>query len=253
MYQSVALEIDGKLLRGVVRTPQERGKFPTLIFMHGFTVDKVGPARLYEMFAKRCQEEGIAVIRFDFYGCGESDGDFSEMTIGTEMKEMMAIYKWAKTQSYVDTDNMFLGGHSMGGLLATLLASELKPCGIIAWSPALLMYYEAARRARTMRGETLNGYDINGLELSKAYLKEASEMNFIEMARGYDGKVLIIHGEKDEEIVAACVYRYRQLYEKRLAIHLVKDADHQFTSLSWRKELYDISLEFLKKESGLEV
>lgn len=252
MYQSVTLDVNGRLLRGGVRTPQGEGKFPTLIFMHGFTVDKVGPARLYEMFAQQCQAEGIAVIRFDFYGCGESDGNFNEMTIGTEMTEMTAIYKWAETQSYVDQNKIFLGGHSMGGLLATLLAPTLKPCGVLAWSPALLMYYEASRRARTMMGETQIGYDINGLELSKTYLKEASEMNFIEMARGYDGNVLIMHGEQDEEIAAACAYRYQQLYKEKLNIHLVKGANHQFTSLPWRKELYDVSLDFLKKTSGLE-
>lgn len=248
MYQSVELTVGDRLLRGVVRTPDGQGRFKTLIFMHGFTVDKVGPARLYEMFAKRCQSEGIAVIRFDFYGCGESDGDFREMTIGSEMKELEAIYAWACQQDYVDPDRIYLGGHSMGGLLATIMAPKLKPRGILAWSPALLMYYEAARRARTMRGRSEHGYDINGLELSDAYLDEARDMNFIEMARGYGGRVEIVHGEQDAEIAAACAFRYRQLYGDRLDVHLVTGADHQFTSLAWRRELYDVSMKFLKED-----
>lgn len=35
--------------------------------------------RLHELFARKCVENGIAYVKFDFYGCGESDGDFSEM------------------------------------------------------------------------------------------------------------------------------------------------------------------------------
>lgn len=249
MYLSTSLETDGRLLRGVVRAPDGDGQFPTVIFMHGFTVDKVGMARLYELFARRCQEEGFVVIRFDFFGCGESDGDFRQMTIGSEMNETKAIFDWAKQQPYVDKDRIFLAGHSMGGLLATLMAPILKPKGVLAWSPALIMYYEAARRAVSMMGPTDYGYDINGLELSEEYLKEASRMNFIQMAAGYDGPVMIVHGECDTEIPAACAYRYRQLYEEKLCIHLVKGANHQFTSLPWKKELYDVSVDFLKEQT----
>ena len=71
--------VDEKLIRGDVRTPEGDGPFPTVCFYHGFCVDRIGIMRLHELFARKCVENGIACVKFDFYGCGESDGDFSEM------------------------------------------------------------------------------------------------------------------------------------------------------------------------------
>ena len=76
MYKSVELKVGEMLLRGVVRTPEGEGPFPTVIFYHGFSVDHIGMMRLHELFARRCVKEGFACVRFDFYGVGESDGDF---------------------------------------------------------------------------------------------------------------------------------------------------------------------------------
>ena len=114
MYKNVELIVNGRLIRGSVRTPEGEGPFKTVIFLHGFNVDRSGFARLHEMFARECLGRGYATIKFDFYGLGESEGDFSEMTIGKEMEETRAIYEWAKTQPEVDKDNIILGGQSMG-------------------------------------------------------------------------------------------------------------------------------------------
>ena len=80
MYKALELDVGGRLIRGMLRAPDTQGPFPTVIFFHGFTVDKVGKMRLHELFARACVKAGFACVRFDFYGCGESEGDFSEAT-----------------------------------------------------------------------------------------------------------------------------------------------------------------------------
>ena len=52
MYIATELDVNGRLLRGNVRMPDKEGRFPTIIFLHGFTVWKTGPQRLYEEFAR---------------------------------------------------------------------------------------------------------------------------------------------------------------------------------------------------------
>ena len=127
MYLANELDVNGRLLRGNVRMPDAGGPFPTIVFLHGFTVWKTGPQRLYEEFVRMAVKEGFCVVRYDFYGTGESEGEFYEMTIGSEMNETAAIYKWASEQPYVDTKNMFLGGHSLGALLALVEAPHIQP------------------------------------------------------------------------------------------------------------------------------
>lgn len=252
MYQAVELSVKGRLLRGVVRTPEGKGPFPAVIFYHGFTVDKVGMMRLHEIFSRRCLQAGFACIRFDFYGLGGSDGDFSEMTIGQEIQEAEAIYQWTCQQACIDHKKVFLSGHSMGALVASIVAVRTRPKALLLWSPALTMFYQAALRARTLVGPTENGWDIGGMELSRAFLKEAAEMNFLEMARGYDGPVLHIHGSEDEQIPVDVVGRYQYLYGENYESIIIHGANHQFSSIAWREELYRESIDFLRRQAERE-
>ena len=52
MYQAVELNVNGRLIRGVVRAPEGEGPFPAVIFHHGFNVEKVGLMRLHELFSR---------------------------------------------------------------------------------------------------------------------------------------------------------------------------------------------------------
>lgn len=246
MYQSVELNVDGRLLRGVVRTPAGVGPFPTVIFYHGFTVDKVGMQRLHELFARQLVEAGFACVRFDFYGLGESDGDFNDMTLGNEIEEAQAIYHWTTQQTFCQGSQAYLSGHSMGGLIASVIAPQVQPLGMVLWSPALNMYYTASLRARTMQGPTPRGFDIEGLELSQAFLDEVRQMDLRAMARGYNGKVLLIHGTADDAVPVDVAYEYQDIYTTQMDLYLVQGADHQFKSLPWKQAVYDQSIGFLK-------
>ena len=179
MYLANELDVNGRLLRGNVRMPDAGGPFPTIVFLHGFTVWKTGPQRLYEEFVRMAVRKGFCVVRYDFYGTGESEGEFYEMTIGSEMNETAAIYKWASEQPYVDVNNMFLGGHSLGALLALVEAPHIQPKATFGWSTALTMLFQAGQRTRTMRGPTERGWDIDGLELSREFMDECAGMDFL--------------------------------------------------------------------------
>lgn len=248
MYLSTELDVRGRLLRGNVRMPDGGGPFPTVIFLHGFTVWKTGPQRLYEEFVRRAVDEGFCVIRYDFYGTGESDGEFYEMTIGSEMKETEAIFAWAAEQPYVDPKNIFLGGHSMGALIAVVEAPKLRPRAVFGWATALTMAYQAGRRARTMGGPTQRGWDIDGLELSREFMEEALGMDFLSMARGYNGPVLLLHGSADVDIPVESSYALKAMYGDNCRLDVVEGANHRFLSLAWKKYIYEKTLLFLKEQ-----
>lgn len=250
MYLATELDVNGRLLRGNVRMPDSGGSFPTIVFLHGFTVWKTGPQRLYEEFAREAVKEGFCVIRFDFYGTGESEGEFYEMTIGSEMKETGAIFAWARKQPYVDKDNIFLGGHSMGALVAVLTAPQLQPKGLFGWATAMTMFYQAGLRTRTMRGPTTRGWDIDGLELSREFMEEAAGMDFQAMAKGYGGPVLLIHGSCDTDIPVESAYILKKIYGDACQLDVVEGANHRFLSLPWKRHVYERTLTFLREQMG---
>lgn len=249
MYRSVELDVGGKLLRGVVRAPKAEGRFPTVIFYHGFTVDKVGMARLHELFARQCVDNGFACVRFDFYGCGESDGDFSEMRLSDEIDQAEAIYHWTREQDFCDPENTFVTGHSMGGLITGVVSARVQSKASVMWAPAPMVYFDATGRAGATPTQYKEYYDIGGLALHHEFLLDARRIDAIELSKGFTGKMMIIHGDADEKASVAAVGLYEDIYQpEQLQVHLVKGSNHQFSTLEWKQEVYDHSIAFLKAQ-----
>jgi pimeloyl-ACP methyl ester carboxylesterase len=248
MYKSVELSINDKLIRGVVRTPDGNGPFPTVVFFHGFTVDHIGLMRLHELWARRCVNEGFAIVRFDFYGCGESDGDFSEMRFPDEIEQAKEIYRWTKIQSFCDSDKMFLSGHSLGGAIASVIAPELDPLGLILWAPGNTAYYDISGRTKAVPGEYKEYYDVGGMYLAGEFLEQIRKYDIPKLASGYRKGTLIVHGEEDEKVVIASLGPYLDAYGDTVETHIVRNANHQFSRVAWKNEVYDISINYIKQK-----
>lgn len=67
---------DGGELHLHYRAGVEERSGPTVIFSHGFTADGAESHRMFLRMADRYNALGIATIKFDYFGCGYSDGDF---------------------------------------------------------------------------------------------------------------------------------------------------------------------------------
>lgn len=78
---------DGIILRGVVNTPDDFDtdkKYPTVIMYHGFGGNRDGRTWMRIQNAKQLTSKGYVVVRFDFSGTNESDGEFYDMTVNRE-------------------------------------------------------------------------------------------------------------------------------------------------------------------------
>ena len=53
--------------------------------------------------ARMLADHGVGCARFDFYGCGESDGEFSDMTFDGLHSDAADLYAWVRAQPYVDS------------------------------------------------------------------------------------------------------------------------------------------------------
>ncbi|MDO4488355.1 MAG: alpha/beta fold hydrolase [Eubacteriales bacterium] len=247
MFKSVELTVSGKTIRGTVMTPEGNGPFPTVCFYHGFSVDRIGMNRLHYLFSKRCVEEGFACVRFDFYGCGESDGDFREKRLSFEVEQSLAIYDWAIAQDFADPDKMFMVGHSLGGVLAGMCAPKRQPAGAVLWSPGLAAYYDISSRVHAVPTMYEKEYDIGGMLIDSEFLTDLRQTDILGESKGYDKGVLIIHGDMDEKVPVFVVGEYVDMYKDNADVHIVMGSNHQFSSWAWKQEVYDNTMEYLKK------
>ena len=109
------------LLAAEVQMPENKGtgKCPITILAHGFGGDKNW--QLMKLVSDSLQMHGIASIRFDFNGHGESEGDFKDMTVPNEIEDLKRVVRYALQ---LDGCNGKIGllGHSQGGVVVSMTA-----------------------------------------------------------------------------------------------------------------------------------
>jgi alpha/beta superfamily hydrolase len=247
VYKNVELKAGNKLLRGTVTAPADNAAFPTVIFFHGFTMDRVGLRGLHEKFARECVKNSFACVRFDFYGLGQSDGDFSEMTPSSEVEQAIAIYAWVCAQEFSDTEKVFFAGHSLGGAVAAMAAPVSQPKALILWAPAISLYLPIIERAKNTGGKVAGGYDLGGILLSDAFIEDIKHLDVAQRSQGYQGKVLLLHGGEDEQVQVESAYLFQDVYREAVEIKILPCADHQFSRIEWREEIYSSSIAYINK------
>ena len=86
----------GQRLFGVLHLPASKERVPVVVMAHGFTDDKTGDNRLFVKFARVASRHGLAVLRFDFAGSGDSEGDFSQVTINSELDDLLSAVDYVE-------------------------------------------------------------------------------------------------------------------------------------------------------------
>ncbi len=195
---------DGIRLSAILEKPSaSTEKCPLVIVIHGFTSCKDKPHTLAT--CRAMNDAGFATLRVDMYGHGESDGEFRNHTLFKWLSNILAVIDFARKLDFV-TD-LYLSGHSQGGLTA-ILAAGMEPDrikGLILRAPAI-MIPEGARKG-CLLGKTFDPMHIpdvfptiKDLELDGNYIRTAQMIHVEEAVDRFSGPVLIVHGENDDVV-----------------------------------------------------
>lgn len=214
-------------------------KVPMAIIMHGFTGNK--DSRLLRLVADSLQARGVASIRFDFNGHGESEGRFEDMTVPNEIVDARKVYDYVASLPYVDASRIALAGHSQGGVVAAMTAGELgskKVAAVALMAPAAVLREDAIRG--NTQGATYNPLDppdsvpLRGsLNLGADYIRTAFTLPIYETAAGYDGPATVVHGTGDRIVPYTYGERFHNLW-KGSEYHQLDYFDHGFSQDQYR-------------------
>ena len=116
----------GIRLAGTLTLPTEGGPFPAVLLITGSGAqdrdETVFYHRPFLVLADYLTRRGIAVLRADDRGFGESTGDFNVATSEHFVDDALAGFAYLKSHPEIDPDKIGLIGHSEGGLIAPIAA-----------------------------------------------------------------------------------------------------------------------------------
>lgn len=132
-YKSETIEFknveDSIVLRGTLTYPDSDSRsYPAIVLMHGSGRHgrdyNVYGHKPFLVMADYLSRNGIAVLRYDKRGCGESEGDFDEATYDDFALDGWSAVQYLKDRKDIDFNTIGIAGHSEGGSTGPMAAAE---------------------------------------------------------------------------------------------------------------------------------
>ena len=238
---------NGHTLRGIVTLPDTEEKVPMVLLLHGFSGNLYGYKGLNTRIARALANAGIGCARFDFYGNGESDGEFQDMRFTGLYEDAEDMFSWMQSQPYADKTRCWLSGQSMGGYVAASTAPKIRPHGLILLCPGGGMWFGCGERAKQLMDQGKSYVDLEGLRYEMSFnLDMASHPMPFEEAKGYEGPAFIARASDDKLVDDRSVQAYAACYQNPETL-TVEGGGHNFASLPGRETLTGAIISFIRK------
>jgi uncharacterized protein len=241
---------NGQRLRGMIHK-LSRGagrRVPGVVFFHGFTGDRMESHWIFVKCARALERAGMAALRFDFFGSGESDGEFREVTLQSEIADAKSAMEFFRKQKGIDAGRVGLCGLSLGGAVAAAVAKSSRARALVLWSA--LAHPKELRRLAELNSRPLpnDSREYNSHEVSALFLQNVEKVRPLEALRRFTAPTLIIHPEKDEHLP---LYHPQDFFQASGAEIkekvIIPGADHTFTSIAWEREVITRSVAWFSK------
>lgn len=226
--QELYAKRDENRIYGVVYVPQNAGeKMPAVIFSHGFG----GNYQVGTQYAEALAAKGYVVYCFDFCGGSpgsRSDGSTLEMSVFTEQADLEAVIGMVQELPYVDNDNIFLMGTSMGGAVSAITAAahEDEIQGAILLYPAFVLVDNANEQFESVE-DIPDTYHLMWMTVGHVFAEDLLDYDIYEAISAYKKDVLLIHGDADSIVPLSYSEKAVEAYDSAL-LEVLPGVGHGF-------------------------
>lgn len=218
-------------------------ELPLVVLCHGFTGNRQGDGH-FAPLAEDLAANGIATVRLDFAGCGDSTEPYANYTLANMAADVDSVIGYM--QATYGTGKTALVGHSMGGRLASLYPQlgQYPVTALALWSPAngtglqglefLSIDNFAAVEEMAARADAEGSVAAWGVELSAAYIdgmrdsdpNAALQESGLPVLLTYSGNERILSDTTQTETKAAV----ESLPDGQVVLDPFVNGDHNYTS-----------------------
>ncbi|MBB5363924.1 alpha/beta hydrolase [Deinococcus humi] len=213
------------------------GKVPAVLLLHGFASQKDEVGDMYKNLAAKLAAQGVASLRIDFQGSGDSKIPFEQMTFTNQVSDAQAAFDYLKGRPEIDAARLGLLGFSMGGGVAIkLAASAANPVKALAlWSStssrSLADIEAGSRAAAEKEGAVDVDLGFTKIKLGKAFYSSIQDQNLEADIGKFKGNTMIVYGTADPLSGNAPYFLYN-LGGKVRHLVLIDGADHIYHVLT---------------------
>ncbi|MBN2563960.1 MAG: alpha/beta fold hydrolase [Phycisphaerae bacterium] len=207
MQTFLEIPVAGQKLAACLHKPEPESKrvaAPVVICCHGLTGSRMGACFRLVGLGRRLAMEGIACLRFDFRGCGESDGRFQDLCVPTLLQDLLAVAGAVGTLPGCDPTRVGIVGSSFGAFTASHAAGRIAGLRcLVFWAPVAdirsLIDREMTDDGRAFLHE--HGWvEHHGLRLGSAFFKQIPEAGAPTQLAKAGRPLLIYHGIGDKQV-----------------------------------------------------
>ena len=217
---------------------------PLVVLVHGHGGTRQENGAFTEL-AAMLAEVGIASIRMDFPGSGDSTEAFTHNNITNMLQDVHASFEFAIAQPGIDKGRVGMLGYSMGGRLAMLtIADEPAYSATVLWAPvaldgaqAMFEYFGGKDQYEEIRDEALRRGQVSfttswGQEqlLDEEFFDDLERSEPLQAIARYRGHLLVVHGSADAAIPVnnGRIASQAALSTASAELRMIKDAGHGF-------------------------
>jgi len=230
--EKVFFQSQGQRVSGVFHIPDAENP-PSIVASHGLLSSK--DSDKWIALGERMAREGMALLRFDFRGCGESEGRIEESTVSGRVSDLAAAVDFVR--SYPGLGNRIgLLGSSLGGYVSLIRASmdkEIK--AIVLWSTPFRLDDIESKKGQ------------EGIPpLGDEFFRDLPKHRLLPLLRNVSN-CLVIHGEEDELVPVVQAWDIFDGLSAPKEIYVIEGADHRLTGPGHRERAMALSIEWFKK------
>jgi|GEM_PF-184482 len=257
LRESVTVLNEGQKIFGMLHKPVSQTPFPIVMLLHGLGGHKVGRYRVGVDTSARLAAIGIGTIRFDFRGCGDSEGEYSKMTVESQVSDALAILRYIQEHPEVDQQRIGILGRSLGSALSIMAAAQLGTVKTMClWAPLfdgeqwLPIYQKHPTVVHDKEKEeelmTLDG-QTPGLEFYHQFFRIDLRSSLQKLEHV---PMLFIHGCQDKNVFFSHSEKYlhaRKNAPAETRLIQLPLSDHHFTPLNERRIAINETVRWFEK------
>ena len=219
-----------------------------IVMAHDFPGHKAGNNDLYADLEFLFSKEGHHTLRFDFRGCGESDGKQEDFTLGSACEDFQSVLYWAKKSGY---KNFAYIGEGLGATISLMNVSPNVNVIVTMWPILDLPHF--GQNVLSMDGGQSDapnkGYiEKDGHKISAHLINEMQRTDIFYALKEVSMPTMVFHGVQDQKIPISQLDIIRDnVKARRIEITSFQDGAEGLQKLNHRKAIFYQAQQFVEK------